>query len=445
MSLSAICLSILIIPMIWQTGLLILRRFLPSLHGDDFSEKMILVLLVAPYLVALTGQLIPMPFEPAELTFPEWTGLGENFAGPITTNDLQSASMLDFSGLFLWGLLSVYIAIAAFRLFKLSLAVLALRHEERSSESLDQDVLLSQTGKTAFASLNGKVILARSLHESLQPEGLALILSHERAHLARRDPHFFLALSVLDCLFWFNPLIRFQTDRCRQAAELSCDERVLKGQPEMRSVYAHMLVTALKHTAGNARPCVPAAFSPRQKGDYRMRIQNIMQPQSGLRKSARNAIMAAASVCLLPIAGLQLALADGATPKAFEMLAYPVEGRITSTFGPRIQPITKQEAFHNGMDIAAATGTPIKAPAGGTVLAAEFRKGYGNLMIIDHGNGYVTRYGQMDSFSVKPGDHVISGQEIGKVGQSGQATGPHLHFEVLQNDENLDPQSFLIQ
>ena len=86
----------------------------------------------------------------------------------------------------------------------------------------------------------------------------------------------------------------------------------------------------------------------------------------------------------------------------------------------------------------------IIAPGAGRVISAQFEDGYGNLLTIDHENGYVTRYGQLDGFEVSAGERVLAGQLIARVGSTGRSTGPHLHLEVLKNGERVDPQSVMI-
>ncbi len=117
----------------------------------------------------------------------------------------------------------------------------------------------------------------------------------------------------------------------------------------------------------------------------------------------------------------------------------PVNGAIVSGFGMRFHPILKVNRMHNGVDIAAPYGTPIKAAADGEVIFAGYRRGYGNTIIIDHGGGVATLYGHCSALAVGEGTTVKQGQVIGYVGATGLATGPHLHFEVRRNGEPVNP------
>jgi murein DD-endopeptidase MepM/ murein hydrolase activator NlpD len=117
----------------------------------------------------------------------------------------------------------------------------------------------------------------------------------------------------------------------------------------------------------------------------------------------------------------------------------PVDGRITSHFGLRTDPLGKGTRRHSGIDIAAPAGTPVKAMAAGTVVFSGPAGGYGNLVAIDHGNGITTRYAHNRTLLVSLGEHVTLGQEIAEVGSSGRSTGPHLHFEVLRDGHAVDP------
>ena len=117
--------------------------------------------------------------------------------------------------------------------------------------------------------------------------------------------------------------------------------------------------------------------------------------------------------------------------------------RITSTFGMRVHPVTGKKRMHKGVDFGTPVGTSVTSAGDGKVVKAGTGTGYGNVVYVDHGNGVTTRYAHLSSFTVKPGDNVKAGQEIAKSGNSGVGTGPHLHFEVRQNDEAKDPLSFI--
>ncbi len=122
---------------------------------------------------------------------------------------------------------------------------------------------------------------------------------------------------------------------------------------------------------------------------------------------------------------------------------WPTRGRVTSGFGPRRSPVRGGTTFHNGIDIAASSGTPIYSSADGTVVKAQYNGGYGNTIEIDHGHGYRTMYAHLSGFSVSVGETVEKGQRIGSMGSTGSSTGPHLHYEVHVNGEPVNPRQFL--
>ena len=109
---------------------------------------------------------------------------------------------------------------------------------------------------------------------------------------------------------------------------------------------------------------------------------------------------------------------------------WPIRGTISSNYGYRNHPILKRQILHSGIDIAAPNGTPIKAPAGGEVIYDGWLRGYGRVVVLDHGRGYSTLYAHLSASLVKEGQVVKSGATIAKVGKTGNTTGYHLHFEV---------------
>ncbi len=112
---------------------------------------------------------------------------------------------------------------------------------------------------------------------------------------------------------------------------------------------------------------------------------------------------------------------------------------MTSRFGRRIDPINGQARHHHGMDFGAPEGTPVAAMADGRVTFVGWRGAYGRVVEMDHGGDVKTRYAQLSAANVAKDDQVTAGQMIGRVGQSGRATGPHLHFELWYAGEVYDP------
>ncbi|MGA3032659.1 MAG: M23 family metallopeptidase [Terracidiphilus sp.] len=122
---------------------------------------------------------------------------------------------------------------------------------------------------------------------------------------------------------------------------------------------------------------------------------------------------------------------------------WPVEGRVASSFGEREDPINGEGAFHSGIDIDAPYGSPVRAAADGDVDMASMAPGYGREIVIDHGHQLLTVYGHLSAFAVFQGQHVTRGQIIGYIGQSGRATGPHLHYEVRVHNVPVNPHKYL--
>lgn len=122
----------------------------------------------------------------------------------------------------------------------------------------------------------------------------------------------------------------------------------------------------------------------------------------------------------------------------------PVMGWYTSRFGYRLDPYTNRPIMHSGLDIAAAQGSPVFAPANGVVSFVGYESGYGNLVSIDHGYGVITRYGHNSRVFVQKGQTVSRRDVIASVGSTGRSTGPHLHYEVRVHGVPVDPMNYIL-
>ncbi len=143
---------------------------------------------------------------------------------------------------------------------------------------------------------------------------------------------------------------------------------------------------------------------------------------------------------------LQLLLLDRNLEQERTPAGWPVSsGWISSGFGERNDPFTGKRAQHEGVDFAGTKGSEILGVASGVVTWSGSRQGFGKLLEIDHGNGYVTRYAHNDELLVKAGDGISAGQIIAKMGTTGRATSPHVHFEVRYQGKAVNPQQFVQQ
>ncbi len=358
----------------------------------------------------------------------------------------------------LWLIAAVYIGMAIFGVGRLGLAYMRLYWIVRDAQPaghFGKGVRLTTAIVPAFAAGPATVILPASLIDKLSPEQVRLVIAHEHTHLDRGDSLYFALLSWIDALFWFNPCLRRQTARARLAAELACDDAVTRYRPDQRQAYATALLLALKQSAGDVRQYAPAVISSSTSGDFRMRLTEIMHASDRQRK-ARWLAPALTALLILPIAGLQLAWAQGKAPQIVPdkpaqsaatiikpdtlFTVMPTAGKLVSGYGMRDNPVTGKYTLHDGVDISQAIGTPVYAPAAGHVTRAdEAQPGYGKVLEIDHGSGLVTRYMHLGDFAVAVGDTVQAGQLIAKSGNTGRSTGPHTHIGVFKDGKAIDP------
>lgn len=122
----------------------------------------------------------------------------------------------------------------------------------------------------------------------------------------------------------------------------------------------------------------------------------------------------------------------------------PVRGILTDGFGGRSDPFTGEKGNHGAVDISSTAGQPVRAPADGIVVKADWANGYGNVVYVSHGYGLSTRYGHLAKFNARPGQKVKRGDVIGFVGSTGRSTGPHLHYEVRMNGNPVNPLEYIL-
>lgn len=188
--------------------------------------------------------------------------------------------------------------------------------------------------------------------------------------------------------------------------------------------------SSLRHEYSEDRLRNVALFTPRQMGRYLNRLLVEMNDALYLEEARQQDI-------IVTVRHQQAAIKD--IPSI-----WPVRGRFTSAFGRRKHPILRRWLMHKGIDIAAPSGTPIVAPASGTVISARRYRGYGKTVELEHRPGLRTRYAHMSKIEVKVGDEVNRGDIIGRVGSTGRSTGNHLHYEVHVRGKVVNPLIYIL-
>ena len=277
-----------------------------------------------------------------------------------------------------------------------------------------------------------------------------------RLHLSRRGALACVAGAVL-CIVAALGIHAWQLHRADLAvAQLQLEEAAQRAQITAVDRQADDLAAqlkALQHENAEIRALI--GFPAKGKPDGRPTHGNLSRgsdaaPLAAVRaRLARLALASRAAALderrLAGLAGRVLELRRVASLARDRLIAAlpsinPVGGSIVDGFGYRLRPWPE---FHKGVDLAADYGTPVRAAAAGTVVSADWDGGFGIKVDIDHGNGYHTWYAHLSRVGVVPGEHVVKGQTIALVGATGEATGPHLHYQVMRLGTAIDPVPFL--
>jgi murein DD-endopeptidase MepM/ murein hydrolase activator NlpD len=286
-------------------------------------------------------------------------------------------------------------------------------------------VFLRRQYAEAQARLNDRLV---SIYESDNPDTLAVVLSSSSF------------TDLLDQLDYLSQ-IAAQDNRIAREVQAARDEmhRTRERTKKVRhgvAVETHAIaVRTSEQRAVRDRLVSSEQSLAEARRDKNHRLASVRESKSEYLHEVDGLLAQSAALG----AAIRSAQSNGATDStpSSSGLIWPVSGPVTSGFGFR------WGRMHEGIDIGAASGTPIHAAAGGTVIWAGWLGGYGNLVVIDHHNSLATAYGHQSAIATAVGASVSQGQVIGYVGSTGHSTGPHLHFEVRVNGTPVDPLGYL--
>ena len=294
--------------------------------------------------------------------------------------------------------------------------------------------------RTGSFTLFRRIYLDRYSFENQSP----YVLRHEMAHAVQLHSLDLLFMEFVTALLWFNPLSFVLLRYVRENHEYLAD-RSAHGDRNSLVEYLECL------KAETIREFAPVPASYFKSTTIKKRILMLTNRTSSSRNLWRY-------LGIIPLVAILLVLfhtpatqgkaltahlaMEEAVPSVFP-LPEAYKEQITWGYHQKARhPITHQITTHLGIDVAAPRGTPVSAAGEGVVLKAAYEEGWGNLVVIEHGRGFVTFYAHLHEIGVDQGMKVAVGQVIGKVGNTGQSTGPHLHYEVRKNGEHLNPADY---
>lgn len=387
----------------------------------------------------------PSGFEPAHLPVMSSPAESVGFAAGAATVDGMTAAC----GLWLAGAVGTAIIFAAshwkFRASLRKHAILPGRTGPMLQECLDAcraqlgirtPVTLKITSLVSSPAVIGlakpQILIPRQLAERLDRQEWTCIFTHELIHIRRKDLLWNLVMTAAIIVHWFNPLAWKAYRAMREDQELACDAALTKYVDPVQ--YGRTLTRVAEFQTSPERFAAISFMSGRtNRTTRRMKM---------LFARKRTWLSLAAAVCLAAVSALIITIpdlkADSAASGPAGSFIAPASGTIVWEYG---EPRKHNE---HSLAIAADEGTPVYAAADGVVLYAGYDGGNGNRIAIAHGDAYETAYNHLQDITVKEGEQVRRGQQIGTVGSTGRSTGPHLAFELLHNGEPIDPERVIV-
>jgi murein DD-endopeptidase MepM/ murein hydrolase activator NlpD len=313
---------------------------------------------------------------------------------------------------------------------------------------------LKAAGKLRRQDSGSSVLQVGRYQRNMAPETYTVFVASSRSGAMRRVRVPFYALYALAALaavggitvaaalgsytrlLWkagnYNALLRKQGTLERQYHEL----QQTASETDARLSSLQSLATEVAMTYGFIRlRNSPFAVAQPPAADGDASFDHSLQEYAFLESNSPRLSLAAGRMSLLPTPGLG--------EISFTPTLWPVIGRITGSFGERLDPFSGEGAFHTGVDISSQYGDGVRAAGDGVVVNASVHAGYGRLVVVDHGFGVASWYGHLSSFTVAPGMRVKRGDLVGYVGVSGRTTGPHVHYEVRINGAPVNPMRYL--
>lgn len=290
-----------------------------------------------------------------------------------------------------------------------------------------QEAKVYPTKYASYFSLLGRVFVPSKDAQMLVPD----IVRHEMLHVSYKHYWDILWCQLVQIAVWFNPIWKLWEYHLKNVHEFQVDQNFSQSD-EDKLAYLNLIKD---HVFYDSNQFEVAEYFLESNLKIRIQMMNSNRKLNGLKWTA--------SSLFITVLISAFTLISPPNLKGKPLPEVYIKKQI-SGFGMRQHPITKEQKMHNGIDFVAPTGTPVYTIGDGVVVRAEMDGAYGNIVEIQHNATYHSRYAQLNELLVEKGDKVTVNQEIGTVGSTGRSTGPHLHFEVLENGKNIDPALILL-
>lgn len=261
------------------------------------------------------------------------------------------------------------------------------------------------------------------------------VLEHEKGHAILGHTIDLILTEFFIALLWFHPFVFFFRRSIKSVHEYQVDSRILESNTS-KWQYLKLILENL-----DSKQRVVGLYSYFNGVTIKNRVKMITKNKSHKYQLIRYLFL----LPVVTILAMSFTKPIGAEPEIFPIKEENYSG-ITVHHGEKmINPFTNKETIHNGIDIKAKEGVPVLSTADGIVIKVATEKGWGNLIVIDHGDNYTTWYAHLKDFTVEKGQTVNKGQTIGHVGNTGYSTGPHLHYEVRLDNKSVDPMEYIVE
>ncbi|WP_219006947.1 M23/M56 family metallopeptidase [Aquimarina litoralis] len=375
-----------------------------------------------------------------------------NFEEYLSVNDIireetsQVKSNIDSTYNIVYFITLFYFIGIVFYLSRLFLSILQLFFlKKRSTKIHKNGISLIIADTSHIFSSFGWIFIPKDQINTIE----APILEHENAHIRLYHTLDLIITEIYIAFFWFNPIVYVFRRALRSIHEFQADKFVINSQIK-KSAYLELLIKNL------GTKSTSKLYSYFNHSLIKKRIDMITKTNSNPKKTFRYVLLTPLLFLILT-AFIKPAIDTGDVIEniieeeikvEIPPSGFPIQNgtkeNITAHYGKKFDhPKLKKNVIHQGIDIRAKIGTPIIATANGTVKLAKNKGNWGNLIVISHTDGYETWYAHLDSFDVKENQQVKAGEIIGKSGNTGLSTGPHLHYEVRLNGKNVDPIDYL--